>query len=524
MKYPSTNQDPTIYGALPARATVYLVGAGPGDPGLITLKALSLLESADVVIYDRLVNDHLVACARDNAELIPVGKRPGGKGVHQDDINAALIEKALEGKSVVRLKGGDPFLFGRGGEEAEALAEAGVRFEIVPGITSAVAVPAYAGIPLTQRGYSSSITITTGSEAPGKPGSNVSWGALVESGGTMVVLMGWEALTSIVECLISNGLEPDTPIALIERGTLPCQKTIVSTLAAIEHDAGKAGLSPPVVTIIGKTVALHDKLRWFDNRPLFGKRILVTRTGAQAGMFSQLLMQQGGNPIEVPTIEIEPLNDYGELDQTLSKISSYDWVIFASTNVVDTVFDRLKTLGFDARALYGTKVAAVGPTTEEALMSQGIAPDFVPELTVSEAIVDGLALHGMLGKSVLMPRSDIGREALPNGLEKLGAIVTQVAAYRNVIPESNRAHLANVLEVGIDVATFTSSSTVKHLVTLLDGDISKLNSATVACIGPITAAAARESGLTVHVEASEYTIRGLVQAMVEHFSENGQNR
>lgn len=518
------NHAQTIYGTVPVKATVYLVGAGPGDPGLITLKAFSLLQSADVIIYDRLVNNRLVACAKENAELIPVGKHPGGKGVSQSDINSTLMRKALEGKSVVRLKGGDPFLFGRGGEEAEILAESGIKFEIVPGVTSAIAVPAYSGIPLTQRGLSSLITITTGSESPEKSESTVSWDALAGLDGTIVVLMGWEALPSIVKSLISNGLEPDTPIALIQMGTTPNQKTVVSTLANIERDSVESGLAPPVVTIIGKTVTMQDKLRWFENRPLFGKRILVTRTGIQAAELSQLFMQEGGNPIEIPTIEIEALDNNSELDQTLSKISVYDWVIFASTNVVEMVFGRLEVLGLDARALYGTKVAAVGPTTEQALKSRGIVADFTPDRIVSDAIVDGLSAQGMAGKTVLLPRSNIGREALPNGLEKLGAIVTQVAAYRNVIPESNRDRLYSALEVGIDVATFTSASTVNHFVTLLNGDISKLNSTTIACIGPSTAAAARESGLTVHIEADEYTIEGLVQSVVDHFLTIGQDR
>ena len=524
MNNPFGNHTPTVYGTVPVKATVYLVGGGPGDPGLITLKAFSLLQSADVIVYDRLINDRLVACAQENAELIPVGKRPGGKGVHQDNINSTLIEKASEGKSVVRLKGGDPFLFGRGGEEAEALVEAGIKFEIVPGITSAVAVPAYSGIPLTQRGYSSLITITTGSESPDKPESNVPWDVLAGLDGTIVTLMGWEALPSIVESLISNGLEPDTPIALIQMGTTPNQKTVVSTLQNIERDSVKSGLEPPVVTVIGKTVTLHDKLRWFDNRPLFGKRILVTRTGTQAAMLSHLLTQQGANPIEIPTIQIEPLDDNAGLDTILSNISIYDWTVFASTNVVDMVFRRLKALGLDARALHGTKVAAVGPSTEEALRSRGIVADFIPKRIVSDAVVDGLALQGLAGKTVLIPRSNIGRESLSKGLENLGAIVTQVAAYRNAIPESNRDRLYSALEVGVDVATFTSASTVKHLVTLLDGDISKLNSATVACIGPSTTAAARESGLIVHIEAVEYTIDGLVQAVVDHFLTTGRER
>lgn len=504
--------------------TVYLVGAGPGDPGLITVRGLTLLESADVVVYDRLVDDRLVDRAQDGAELVPVGKRPGGTGVAQEDINAALVEKAGEGKSVVRLKGGDPFIFGRGGEEAIAVAEAGVPFEVVPGVTSAVAAPAYAGIPLTQRGYASAVTIATGSESPDKPDSDVSWDALAQVDGTLVVLMGWQALGSIVESLVSNGRSPDTPIALIQWGTEPYQKTVVSTLASVERDAADAGLAPPVAAVIGQVVDLRAKLRWFDNRPLSGKRVLVTRTRAQAGVLSQLLAQHGADPIEVPTIAIEPLGDYSDLDATLAEIGGYDWTVFASTNAVDAVFARLDALGLDARTLHGTRVAAVGPTTDAALKSRGLTPDYIPERFVTEAIVDGLASYSIAGNSVLLPRSDIGRETLPDGLENLGALVTRVAAYRNVVPEASRERLEQALETGIDVATFTSSSTVKHLVALLDGDVGKLNSTAIACIGPVTAAAAREVGLTVHVEAGEYTIEGLVQAVVDHFSEQGQYR
>ena len=501
-----------------APGTVYLVGAGPGDPGLITVKGLRLLESADVVVCDRLVDDRLVARARGGAEVFHVGKRPGRKGITQDEINAVLVEKASEGKDVVRLKGGDPFIFGRGGEEAEALAEAGVPFEVVPGVTSAIAAPAYAGIPLTQRGIASSVTIATGSEAPDKENHDVAWGKLAEVGGTLVVLMGFESLGRIVAALRTNGRPPGTPAALVQWGTEPYQRTVSGTLADIEQKAAAAGLAPPIVLVVGEVIGLRDRLRWFDNRPLSGKRVLVTRTRAQAGVLSEVLALAGAHPIEVPTIELRPLVDHRELDRALSAMADHDWVVFASTNAVDAVWDRLAELGRDARAFHGTRVAAVGPETKSALKARGIVPDFVPERFVSEEIVAGLGRLGMNGNRVLLPRSDIGREALPAGLARLGADVTQVAAYRNVAPVGLAEHLDRILEDGVDVATFTSSSTVKNLTAQLTGGPASLAETKIACIGPITAAAARDAGLTVDIEASEYTIEGLVAAVTDHYS------
>ena len=498
--------------------TVYLVGAGPGDPELITVKGLSYLESADVVVHDRLVDGRLLARARDDAELIDAGKSPGNWRMAQERINATLIEKAAEGRSVVRLKGGDPFVFGRGADESEALAEAGVPFEIVPGVTSAVAAPAYAGIPVTRRGLASSVTFATGSEAPDKPGAEVEWAHLAKAGGTLVVLMGWENLEAIVRSQLDNGRSPDTPTALVAWGTEPFQRTVSSTLDKIVDRAKDADLGPPVVLVVGQVVGLREKLRWFDNRPLFGKRVLVTRTRSQAGELSAQLAARGAQPIEVATIGIEPLQNFSELDAEIAALASYDWVVFASTNAVDAVAGRLESLSSYARAFAGTKVAAVGPATEGALHRLGISPDFVPEKFVSEAIVVGLEGLGVRGKRVLLPRSDLGREVLPEGLAAAGVDVVQVTAYRNVVPADLPQRLRGVIAEGIDVATFTSSSTIKNLVSALDGDLDGLKGAAIACIGPITAAAARDAGLTVDVEASEYTIEGLVEAVAAHFA------
>ena len=324
---------------------VYLVGAGPGDPGLITVRGLELLESADVVVHDRLVDHRLIRRARTDAEIVDVGKTPGGKGARQGDIHALLIARASEGRSVVRLKGGDPFVFGRGGEEAMALSRAGIPFEVVPGITSAIAAPAYAGIPVTHRGVASSVTFVTGSESPDRPGADVDWSALARTNGTLVVLMGWRSLESVVARLNSEGLPDDTPAALVEWGTGPRQRSVVGTLVDIIEKGRARGLGPPVVAVFGGVAALRKDIRWFDNRPLFGKRVLVTRSRAQAGALTRLLEGQGADVIEVPTIRIEPPEDYGELDEALRRLSAFDWVVFTSTNAVDAVFDRLQMSG-----------------------------------------------------------------------------------------------------------------------------------------------------------------------------------
>ena len=495
--------------------TVYLVGAGPGDPGLITVKGLRCLEAADVVVHDRLVDQRLVARASRDAEVIDVGKVPGEGGERQAEINALLVHRARAGKSVVRLKGGDPFVFGRGGEEAEALAEAGVPFEVVPGVTSAIAAPAYAGIPLTRRGTVSSFTVVTGSETSDK--NAVAWDALARAGGTLVVLMGWESLPAIADTLTREGLPATTPVALVQWGTEPYQRTVVGTLSDIAEKASQAGLSPPVVAVIGEVVGLRKKLQWFDHRPLFGVRVLVTRSRTQAGALSELLSQEGAQPLEVPTIEIQPLDDYTELDDALGELPDYDWVVFPSANAVEVVFDRLAGLGRDARAFHSARVAAIGSATADSLRTRGIVADFVPEEFVSESVADGLSHRIASGQRVLLPQADIGRQALAEGLAAHGADVHKVTAYRTVTPQDSAARLATLLEEGVDVATFTSSSTVRNLAALLEGDLKGLAQVKIACIGPVTAAAARDAGLEVDIMATEYTVAGLVEALKAHF-------
>ncbi len=498
---------------------VYLVGAGPGDPGLITVRGLQCLREAQVVLYDRLVDQRLLSEASPEAEMIDVGKARGFHREPQAGINQLMVEKATEGKTVVRLKGGDPFIFGRGGEEAEALAKAGVPFEIVPGVTSAIAAPAYAGIPLTHRRVSSSVTIVSGSEDPTKGESSVDWKRLAESNGTLVVLMGWETLPGIVETLMEHGMEPSTLAALVQWGTEPHQKTVAGCLEDIVEKGRKAELSPPVVAVFGEVVRLRETIGWFEGRPLFGKRALVPRTREQAGTLSRLLLEQGADPVEIPTIKVEPVEDTARLDSALKSLSGYDWVVFASVNGVAQAFNRLLALGMDARAFSGARVCAIGSATAAALGERGIAADFVPQTAVSEAIVEGLGETGLDGASVLLLRAETGRDVLLGGLAERGASVDDVAAYRTVLPEESREAVQELVAGGrLDVVAFTSSSTVTNLIALLGGDTSPLKGVTLACIGPITAQTVADAGLEVDVVARKSTTAGLVEALVEHIT------
>lgn len=502
---------------------VWLVGAGPGDPDLISVKGLRLIRAADCIVYDRLVDKRLLENANESAELIDVGKIPGKRINRQEDINRLLIDLGSAGKKVTRLKGGDPFVFGRGGEEAESLADAGVPFEIVPGISSAIAAPAYAGIPLTHRKLASSFTVVTGSEDPTKPDTSVDWEALAKSSDTLAILMGQSNLRTIADTLARNGRSPDTPVAIVQWGTEPHQRALVGALADIADKAAAAGIGAPAVTVVGDVVRLRDTIRWFDNRPLFGKRALVTRTRTQASALSDMLTQRGAQPIELPTIEIQQLDDYAELDHTLQRYDNYDWAVFSSANTVDIVFSRLNELGLDTRALQGVQIAAIGPATRRRLREHGVIADFMPASFVAEAVVAELKTLGVNGKSMLLPQAEIARDALRHGLMDAGAIVDAIVVYRTVTPPNTVKRLQGILAGGIDIATFTSSSTVSNLVDLLDGNTGALKDATIACIGPITARRATELGLKADIVASEYTIAGLVESVESHFKEAGQN-
>ena len=497
---------------------VYLVGAGPGDPGLITVKGLRCLEKADLVVYDRLLDPTLLEAAPQSAQRVFVGKERGRQAMTQKEINDLLVQRAASGEVVVRLKGGDPFVFGRGGEEALALAEHGIPFEVVPGVTSAIAAPAYAGIPLTHRGKASSFTVVSGSEDPSKPDSSVSWEALARNGGTLVVMMGWAPLESILATLAQNGRVPTTPVALIQWGTWPGQRTITGTLENIVSRGRDAGLEPPVVAVIGDVVELRRQTSWFDNRPLFGKKVLITRSRNQASTLRSSLEESGAQAIELPTIEIAPLEDYSQLDEAVSGLARFHWVFFASANAVDAVFARLERQHLDARALGSAKIGAIGPATAVALARRGLTADFVPARSESEAVVAELSSRDWAGVPVLLPGADIGIDTLAQGLAGLGAGVEPVTAYRTITPKGAAKQARAALEQGVDAATFTSSSTVRNLMQMLDGDRRALESSTIACIGPATAATARGLGLRVDLVAENHNVQGLVDALVAHYA------
>ena len=503
---------------------VYLVGAGPGDPGLITVKGMRALEQAQVVVYDRLVDPALLQAVPDAAERIFVGKARGRQQLTQTEINQLLVDKASQGFTVVRLKGGDPFVFGRGGEEALELKANGLPFEIVPGVTSAIAGPAYAGIPLTHRGISTTFTVVSGSEDPSKAESTVPWEVLAKNGGTLVVLMGWASLEKILKTLQQEGLSATTPAALVQWGTWTKQRTVTGNIENILEKGQEAGLTPPVITVIGEVVNLREELAWFDKRTLFGKRVLVTRSRSQASRLCTLLEQAGANPVELPTIEIGPLEDFSELDATLKNLTDYQWVMFASANAVESVFERLELQGKDARALAGMTVGAIGPATAQALSRRGITADFVPSRPVSEAVLKELSGRDWQDVSVLLPAADIGRDELEKGLTEMGAKVNRLAAYRNVPVEGVSGLAKKAFLDGVDVVTFTSSSTVRNLVEMLDGDRAALEASFIACIGPVTSATARELGLRVDLEATKHTVEGLVDALISHFASGELSR
>ena len=495
---------------------VYLVGAGPGDPGLITTKGARCLEQAQVVLYDRLLDPSLLDLAPDSARRVFVGKERDRQAMSQSQINQFLVDEGKAGNVVVRLKGGDPFVFGRGGEEALALAKNGVSFEVVPGVTSAVAAPAYAGIPLTHRGAASCFTVVSGSEDPSKPNSSVNWEALARTGGTLVVLMGWQPLQSIFDTLIKEDMSPQTPVALVQWGTWPQQTTVTGTLENAVALGKTAGLRPPVAAVIGPVADLRQELSWFDQRPLFGKKVLITRSRTQASQFRLLLEELGAQPVEIPAIQTVDLEDFTELDSALFRLGEFQWAIFASINAVDSVFERLRLLGKDSRAFGGVKVGAIGPATSNALADRGITPDFVPSRSVSEVVLSELEGMDWTGVPVLLPAADIGRDALARGLSQRGAKVERIAAYRTIPTDGMAEKARSTLEQNVDFVTFTSSSTVQNLLSMLDGDRRALERSKIACIGPTTAATAEQMGLRVDLVAPVHTVQGLVDALVEH--------
>lgn len=497
---------------------VYLVGAGPGDLGLITVKALELLSKADVVVYDRLLDTRLLEKTRPDAEMIDVGKSASQHTMKQSEINLLLVAKGREGKMVVRLKGGDPFVFGRGGEEAETLAEYGVSFEIVPGVSASLAVPAYAGIPVTHRDFASSVAIITGHEDPTKDQSSIEWDKIATGPDTLVFLMGVGNLGEIAHQLVKHGRPAKTPVAVIRNGTSPAQETVVGTLANIEAKAQESEIRPPAVIVVGEVVRLRDKLCWFDCKPLFGKRVLVTRARNQASKLSELLDQYGAEPVEMPTIQIEPLADYSKLDKAIQDLNKYHWLIFTSANGVEPFFSRLQKQGKDSRHLKGIQICAIGPATAEALQAHGIKADYMPLEYAAQGIIASFKKLQTQDKRVLIPRAEQVTQELVDGLAKLGAKVEQIPVYRTMLPAETAARGKHMLLEGrIDIVTFTSSSTARNLVAILGKDWPVLNKAAIACIGQVTAQTAKELGLKVDLVSKEHTIPGLVKAMVEKY-------
>lgn len=495
---------------------VSLVGAGPGDPGLVTLAAVRRLQEADVVVYDRLASPALLEHVRPGAEIVFVGKEGGGACTAQAEINRLLVEKAREGKRVVRLKGGDPFVFGRGGEEAEELRAAGVPFDVVPGVTSAVAVPAYAGIPVTHRGLATSFAVITGHEDPAKEESGIHWDRIAQGADTLVFLMGVRTLPQIVQSLVANGRPPSTPVAVIRWGTTPEQRTVTGTLADIVQRVEEAGLGPPAITVAGEVVRLRETLSWFENRPLFGRRVLITRTRRQASALARLLSEEGAVPIELPAVEIEPVALGPGIEAALLDLraGAYAWVVFTSANAVDIWFRLMGERGMDARAFAASNVAAIGPATAEALRQHGIIADLVPEEFIAEGVLGALLPSVRPGERVLVPRAEGARAELIEGLRGAGVATDEVILYRATVPrEVPPEALAALREGRVDIVTFTSSSTVRNLIALLGGDVELLQRPVIACIGPVTAETARAEGLRVDVVAGEHTIEGLVRAL-----------
>ncbi len=500
--------------------TVYLVGAGPGDPKLLTLRGKECLEQADVVLYDYLANEMLLQHVSPQAERVYVGRRGRGQYRDQSEINRLLIDQARAGKRVVRLKGGDPFVFGRGGEEAEAVAAAGLAFEVVPGVTAAIAAPAYAGIPVTHRTLASTVTFVTGHEDPTKDRSSIEWTRLATVHGTLVFLMGMTNLPKIVQCLRTEGKDGTTPVAVIRWGTRVSQRTVMGTLDDIVAKAAAAHMEPPTVIVVGEVVRLRTQLNWFERRPLFGKRILVTRPKPQAGELSDLITAEGGEAVECPTIEIVPPEDWALLDAALARLAAYNWLIFTSVNGIAPFMTRLLETQRDVRALAGLTICCIGPRTAEALEAYGLRADVIPEQFQAEGILEALSGRQMRGARVLIPRALVARELLPEQLRAEGAEVDVVPVYRTIRPAVATDLLARQLAAGeLDVISFTSSSTVKNFLELFatkEELLRLVGSTTVACIGPITAATAREAGLTVQVMAGQNTIPALAEAIVQY--------
>lgn len=493
------------------------MGAGPGDPGLLTVRAHELLARADAVVYDALVNPRIVqnGAVRTDAEMHDVGKRGGAPSARQDAINALLVRLAREGKRVVRLKGGDPFVFGRGSEEAQALAQAGVPFEIVPGVTAGVAAPAYAGIPVTHRGVASAVTFVTGHEDPTKGESDVDWASLARAGGTLVLYMGVKRLPEIVAALTEGGLSPDTPAAVVEWGTWPRQRTVQSTISRLVGVVHSAGITAPSITIVGEVARLRDEIAWFDRRPLSGRRIIVTRARAQASELAVRLTELGADVIEAPAIVIVPA-DSAPLRAALGRLDVYQWALFTSQNAVEIAWTVLRDLGGDARCFAGVRVGAVGQATARALLDRGIAADVIPPRATAEGLGEALRQRpDVRGTRILFIKAEGAGDALPAALHDMDATVDEVVAYQTIPDASGASAARDALAAnGVDAITFTSASTVRFFLDALGGNAGAVGGARIITMGPRTSDAARLLGLTVHAEAATATVDALADAVV----------
>ncbi len=500
-------------------AKAYLIGAGPGDPGLITVKGQRLLQECEVIIYDYLANKGFLSLCRSDAEIIYVGKKGGDHTLPQDEINALIVAKVKGGKNVARLKGGDPYIFGRGAEEAEELLEAGLEFEVVPGVTSAVAGAAYAGIPLTHRKYASSVSLITGHEDPTKPDSAHNWPALATAASTLCFYMGVKNLPYITGKLMENGMRPDMPAALIRWGTTTKHQSWISTVEKISALAEREGIKAPSMLVVGEVVQLHDTLNWFEKLPLHGKGVVVTRAREQASGLKDTLERLGAACYEFPTITIVPLEEYAPVREALDRLPDYDWIIFTSVNGVRHFWYQLELTGRDARALGGLQVAAIGPATADALLERGIRPDFIPPKYVAESVVEGLLERGVAGARVLIPRALVAREVLPEELAKVAARVDVLPVYETKLTQEDGAEIVDLLEKGrLHFLTFSSSSTVENFFALVPADTLRPyvgKGLKICCIGPVTAKTLAQFGFTPDIMPEDYTIPALVDALVQ---------
>lgn len=509
---------------MPKQGFVYLIGAGPGDPGLFTIKGAKVLARADVVVYDRLIGQEILDYAPKEAEFIYVGKASSDHAMPQEEINKLLVRKAREGKTVARLKGGDPFVFGRGGEEALYIHEQGLPFAVVPGITSAVAVPAYAGIPVTHRDATSSFAVITGHEKPGKAISSIQWDKIATGIGTLVFLMGVENLEFIVNHLREAGRSPDTPVALIRRGTFPDQEVLSGTLADIVDKVNQAVFKPPAIIIVGETVNLRRELKWRENNQLWGAKIMVTRARAQASSLVELIRDKGGEALEFPSIEIVRESDLGPLHAAFTNIGIYQWIIFTSVNAVEIFFQELGRQEIDIRELHGIKICAIGPATASQLVRLGLRPDLVPEEYRAEGIINEITPLIKPGERVLLPRARGARAILPQSLRELGAVVDEADLYQAAVARVDQDRVDEIRKGPVHYITFTSSSTVANFVKIIGKEYLKDFDCRVkvACIGPVTARTARENGFTVDIMPESYTIEALLEAIIKDYEQSKQ--